>query len=62
MTNSATVKHQVRLAEQDSALLRKVAKDRRCSVSQLFRDAVMEWLGRRSFLQDEEKKALGITA
>jgi len=40
--------------------VKKVAKARRCTVSQLFREALMEWLGRRTFLGEEEKKALGI--
>jgi hypothetical protein len=62
MGNGLTVKHEVFLTEQDSSLLRRIAKGRRCSLSQLLREATMEWLARRSFLQDEEKKALGLTA
>jgi len=62
MGNDLTVKHEVRLTEEDSALLRRTAKGRRCTISHLIREGVMEWLARRSFLQDEEKKALGVTA
>jgi len=62
MGNGLTAKHEVRLTEQDSTFLRRVAKGRRCTLSHLIREGVMEWLARRSFLQDEEKKALGITA
>jgi len=61
MGNGLTVKHEVWLSKQDSELLQKIAKARRSSLSQLFREAAMEWLARRSFLQDEEKKALGVT-
>ena len=61
MGNGLTVKHEVFLSEPDSALLRKAAKDRRWSISQFFREAALEWLARRSFLQEEEKKALGMT-
>jgi len=60
MGNDLTVKHEISLSERDSALLRKAARDRRWSVSQFFREAALEWLARRSFLQDEEKKALGL--
>jgi predicted transcriptional regulator len=62
MANALTVKHQVRLPEQDSALLQKIAKARRSTNSQLIREGIMEWLARRSFLQDEDKKALGVTS
>ncbi len=60
MGNGLSVKHEVFLTEQDSSLLRRIAKGRRCSLSQLLREAAMEWLARRSFLQEEEKKALGL--
>jgi predicted hydrolase (HD superfamily) len=60
MGNALTVKHEVFLTEHDSSLLRKIAKGRRCSLSQLLREATMEWLARRSYLEDEEKKALGV--
>jgi len=61
MGNGLTVKHEVWLSEEDSELLQKMARARRCSLSHLFREAAMEWLARRSFLRDEEKKALGVT-
>ena len=53
------MKHEVFLAERDSSLLRKIAKNRRCTMSHLIREGVMEWLARRSFLEDEERKAVG---
>jgi len=62
MGNGLTEKHEVFLTEQDSALLQRIAKGRRCSLSHLIREGVMEWLARRSYLKDEEKKALGLTA
>ena len=62
MGNGLTVKHEVRLTRDDTELLRKIAKAKRCSLASLIRESVMECLARRSFLQDEEKKALGITA
>jgi hypothetical protein len=40
----------------DSTAPRKIARRRRGALSQLIRG--VEWLVRRSFLQDEEKKAL----
>ena len=61
MGNGLTAKHEVRLTTEDSTLFRKIARARRCSLSHLLREAAMEWLARRSFLQDEEKKALGVT-
>jgi predicted hydrolase (HD superfamily) len=61
MGNGLTVKHEVRLTRDDTELLRRIAKAKRCSLASLIRESVMEWLARRSFLQDEEKKALGVT-
>ena len=60
MHDALTVKHDVRLGERDSALLRKVADARRCTLSQLIREAILVWLARASYLDAEEKKALGI--
>jgi hypothetical protein len=57
--NGLTTKHEVLLTQQDSSLLRRIAGGRRCSISNLIRESVMERLARRSFLE-EEKKALGI--
>ena len=61
MGNGLTVKHEVRLTRDDTALLQRIAKAKRCSLASLIREGVMEWLVRRSYLEDEEKKALGIT-
>lgn len=60
MGNGLIVKHEVRLSKDDTALLQRIAKAKRCSLASLLREAAMEWLARRSYLEDEEKKALGI--
>jgi predicted transcriptional regulator len=55
-----SVKVQVRLSEEDAALLSRVAKARRCGQSPIVREALMEWFARRGFLSEEDKTALGL--
>ena len=57
-----TEKQQVRLNRRDQDLLRKIARAWRCTPSHVMRRALAEFLARNSYLDDEEKKALGITA
>ena len=48
------------LPETNTTLLQRIAKAKRRRLASLIREGVMEWLNRRSYLQDEEKKTLGV--
>jgi uncharacterized protein (DUF1778 family) len=57
---SLTVKVEIRLTKEDAALLAEVAKARRSNLSQILREALIEWFARRGYVGEEEKKAFGV--
>lgn len=52
--------HTVRLTREDSARAKKIAKAWGCNVTDVLRRALRELFARQSYLDAEEKKALGI--
>ena len=56
-----TEQHILRLNKNHSTILQKYASDRQESVGNVIRRAVLELLGRHSYLSDDEKKAWGLT-
>jgi hypothetical protein len=57
---SLTVKVEMRLTKEDAALLAEVAKARRSSLSQILREALIEWFARRGYTGEQERKAFGV--
>ena len=53
--------HSVRLTKKDSMQAKKIAEAWGCAVGDVMRRALKELYARGSFLDAEEKKALGIT-
>lgn len=60
--NALTQRLDIRLTRRDSDLLDEMAKAYRCDRSDVIRRALAEFLARCSYLTQEEKKALGLTA
>jgi len=56
-----TETHTVRLIKEDSMRAKKIAKAWGCAVSDVIRRALKELYARHTYLDAEEKKALGIT-
>lgn len=57
---SLTVKHEVRLSKKDAVLLAEAAMARRSTVSQIVREALIEWFARRGYTGEQERKAFGV--
>ena len=55
-----TEKYQIRLSKDDAAVLHKIAKAWRCGPAIVIRRALAEFFARNSYLDAEDKKALGI--
>ena len=56
-----TETHSVRLTKEDSMRAEKIAKAWGCAVGDVMRRALRELYARGSYLDADEKKALGIT-
>jgi len=53
--------HTVRLTKEDSMRAKKIAKAWGCAVGDVIRRALKELYARHTYLDAEEKKALGVT-
>jgi len=59
--NGLTEKFQIRLSKEDAALLKQISKAWRCDPVDVIRRGLAELFARNSFLNEEDKKALGIS-
>ena len=60
--NGLTEKFQIRLSKEDSALLKKIAKAWRCDPVDVIRRSLAELFARSSYLDQDDRKALGISS
>ena len=61
VSKGLTEKYQIRLSKEDAALVQKIAKAWRCDPVDVIRRGLAELFARSSYLDQEDKKALGIT-
>jgi predicted transcriptional regulator len=60
VSKGLTEKYQIRLSKDDAAVVQKIARAWRCDPAVVIRRALAEFLARNSYLDQEEKKALGV--